>query len=157
MSLNNSFKLLLLAISLPILASCGKSESQIKNLESSQAYSVLCQNVVGSESSTENYYIGTVEAEITVPVNFTGIGTVQKVYVSEGQFVSRGQTLAVLENSTAKNSMEIAESMEKQAKDAYNRLTKVYKEGSLPEIKYVEMESKLQQAVSGAQIAKKKL
>jgi RND family efflux transporter MFP subunit len=46
---------------------------------------------------------------------------------------------------------------QKQAEDAYKRLLPMYKNGSLPEIKLVEVETGLQQAKSAALIAKKSL
>ena len=108
-------------------------------------------------SESDAYYIGTVEAAQAVPISFSNPGTVENVYAGEGQMVSRGQKLAKLLDASFKSTLQMAESQEKQAKDAYERLSKVYRDGSLPEIKYIEIESKLQQAVSSRQIALKNL
>lgn len=51
----------------------------------------------------------------------------------------------------------MAKAAEKQAEDAFNRLSRMHKNGNLPEIKYVEVESGLQKARAAAAIAKKNL
>jgi RND family efflux transporter MFP subunit len=152
-----NFKLkssLVLFACLVLLASCGKIKE--KNVDENQkVLKVILGQAKIEEANADSYYIGTVEASQTVPVSFSVPGAVEQVFVEEGQLVNKGQKIAELVSSSFKNSLQMAQSQEKQAKDAYDRLTKVYKEGSLPEIKYVEIESKLQQAVSSAQIAQK--
>jgi RND family efflux transporter MFP subunit len=46
---------------------------------------------------------------------------------------------------------------EKQAEDAFNRLSRMYKNGNLPEVKYIEVETGLARARSAAAIARKSL
>ena len=146
--------IMITAVGLFGLVSCGKSNAEASKDES-KIFSIVTAAVTTDSSSKDNFYIGTVEAELTVPVSFSGLGTVQNVFVNEGQFVSKGQTLATLESSTSKNSLDMAIATQKQAQDAFDRLQKVYKEGNLPEIKFVEIETKLQQANSSVQISKK--
>ena len=155
MKLNYVWNCILIAIASLTLSSCGKSNAEKTLDDGSRAFQVVAAQVTEDTASKDNYYIGTVEASVTTPVSFSSMGTVEKVLVSPGQFVGKGQVLATLNSATYKSSLDMAESMEKQAKDAYDRLSKVYKEGSLPEIKFIEIESKLQQAVSSAQIARK--
>jgi RND family efflux transporter MFP subunit len=65
--------------------------------------------------------------------------------------------VASLDNITYQNAFQMAEAKEKQAADGYERLASVYKNGSLPEVKMIEMETNLQQAKSALQIARKNL
>jgi RND family efflux transporter MFP subunit len=102
-------------------------------------------------------YSGTIEESETIPLSFSVLGNVAKVFVAEGDTVRKGQLLAALDNTTFRNSYEMALATAKQAEDAYKRLTKMYKNGNLPEIKYVEVQTKQQQAISAANIAKKNL
>ncbi len=102
-------------------------------------------------------YSGTIEAYQSVPLNFQTTGTVQKVLVDAGDIVHKGQLLATLDQTDAKNMYEITQSQFQQAKDAYDRLKTVHEKGSLPEIKWVEMESKLEQAISSLNLAKNNL
>ena len=102
-------------------------------------------------------YSGTIEESETTPLTFSGVGIVSHVLVSEGDYVHKGQLLAELNNETAKNIYESALASQKQAEDAYRRLQPMYKNGNLPEIKFVEIETQLQQAKSMAATAKKNL
>lgn len=102
-------------------------------------------------------YSGTVLAFQSIPLNFQTTGTVQEVKVDAGDIVHKGQLLATLDQTDARNMYGIALSQFRQAKDAYDRLKSVHDNGSLPEIKWVEMESKLQQAQASLDLAKNNL
>ncbi len=139
-----------------ILSACGNNINDKRN-ENQKELKVLVTQPIIENSESGSYFIGTVEAAQSVPISFSMPGTVEKVYASEGQTVGRGQKLAELLDASFRSTLQMAESQEKQAKDAFERLSKVYRDGSLPEIKYIEIESKLQQAVSSRQIALKNL
>jgi membrane fusion protein, multidrug efflux system len=102
-------------------------------------------------------YSGTIEESESTPLSFSSIGTVAKVFVSEGDYVKKGQLLATLNEETYKNAYEISSAKLKQAEDAYKRLEPMYKNGNLPEIKFVEIETGLQQAKAAAAISQKNL
>lgn len=102
-------------------------------------------------------YSGTIEESETLPLSFSVLGTVLSVKVSEGDFVKKGQLLAVLNEENFKNAYEISLAARVQAEDAYNRLKPMYENGTLPEIKFIEVETRLQQAKAGTEIAKKNL
>ncbi|MGV8094405.1 MAG: efflux RND transporter periplasmic adaptor subunit [Mangrovibacterium sp.] len=102
-------------------------------------------------------YIGTIGESQAIPLSFLISGTVEKVLVSEGQPVKKGQLLAVLNDENYRNAWQIASAKEKQAQDAFNRLEPVYKKGSLPEVKYIEVKTGLEQARSMASMAEKNL
>jgi len=102
-------------------------------------------------------YCGTIEESETIPLCFSVLGIVSKVLVSEGEKVKTGQLLATLDNANYKNMYDMAAAKEKQAEDAYSRLRRMYKNGSLPEIKMIEVETGLQEARSAAAIAMKNL
>ncbi|MDR1682213.1 MAG: efflux RND transporter periplasmic adaptor subunit [Candidatus Symbiothrix sp.] len=110
-----------------------------------------------SSTTTGRNYVGTVEASVVVSLAFSSMGTVEQVYVSEGQRVKKGQLLAALNTATAENSYQMMLAKQQQAQDAYDRLVKVHANGSLPDIKFVEVETGLQQAKSAVAIAKKNL
>jgi RND family efflux transporter MFP subunit len=102
-------------------------------------------------------YSGTIEPTQTIPLTFQSQGTVLKVLVNAGDPVKAGQLLAVVDKADAQSMYEISLAKYQQAKDAYNRLKQVHDNGSLPEVKWVEMESNLQQAQSSAALAKNNL
>jgi len=131
----------------------GKAENSLNNavidVEVEQT-----KKINGSETIA---YSGTIEESESIPLSFSSIGTVLHVFVSEGDYVRKGQLLASLNDETYKNAYEMSLATQKQAEDAYKRLLPMYKNGNLPEIKFVEVETGLQQAKSAASIAKKSL
>jgi len=102
-------------------------------------------------------YSGTIEESETIPLSFSVLGNVAKVFVAEGDTVRKGQLLAALDNTTYTNSYEMVLASLKKAEDANKRFTQMYKNGNLPEIKYVEVQTGLQQAKTAVAIAKKNL
>lgn len=102
-------------------------------------------------------YVGEVEENLSVSASFPTGGRVERVYVHEGDRVSAGQVLATVNSATAQNAYNSAKASLEQAEDAYKRLKKVYDQGSLAEVKWVEMETNLERARSMEQIARKQL
>jgi membrane fusion protein, multidrug efflux system len=121
------------------------------------AIKVKVEKVKPADVSQEFAYSGTIEESETIPLSFSSVGTVSKVYVSEGAFVKKGQLLAMLNHAMYQNTYAMMQATEQQAEDAYKRLTPMYKNGNLPDIKYVEVETGLQKAKAAAAIAKKNL
>lgn len=102
-------------------------------------------------------YSGTVEASQVIPLTFRTAGTVDKILVDVGDPVRKGQVLATLDDSDLQNIYNTTLAKYQQAEDAYNRLKLVYDEGSLPEIKWVEMKSNYEQAKSALDMAQNNL
>lgn len=100
-------------------------------------------------------YVGTIEENSSTPVSFTGIGQVTRVCVQEGQRVSKGQVIAEMDAAQAKNMLATAEAQMAQANDALERMKKLHDSGSLPDIKWVEVQSQVAQAKSQLDMAKK--
>ena len=102
-------------------------------------------------------YVGIVEEREATAVSFTGMGVVRRVLVSEGQAVSRGQLLAEMDDTQARNLLSGAEATMTQANDALARYQMLHDNGSLPEVQWVEIQSKVAQARSQLEIARKNL
>lgn len=106
--------------------------------------------------STQSYP-GTIEETSGSSISFSTIGTVSNILVHEGQKVRKGQLIGSLDETTLKSAYLTAEAMLSQAKDAYNRMKQLHDNNSLPEIQWVEVQSKLRQAQSAEEIARKNL
>ena len=115
---------------------------------------MVVDTVAGGMTRT---YVGEVEENLSVSASFPTGGRVERVYVHEGDRVRAGQILATVNSSTAQNAYNSAKASLDQAEDAYKRLKKVYDQGSLAEVKWVEMQTTLEQARSLEQIARKQL
>lgn len=102
-------------------------------------------------------YVGIVEAAATSSISFQVMGNVERVHVSEGQRVCKGELLAILDKTTLENAYNASAASLRQAEDAYARMKTLHENKSLPDIKWVEIESKLEQARSMEKISRKNL
>ncbi len=118
---------------------------------------VKTEVVKSTNDGTSKPYVGIVEEREGTAVSFTSMGVVRHMLVSEGQAVSRGQLIADMDDTQARNMLAVAESTMEQANDALKRYGMLHDNGSLPEVKWVEIQSKVSQAESQLAIAKKNL
>lgn len=152
--MNYYLKLSITAILACIFAACSKqggTQTQEKIIP------VKVMEVAATQTAGGRNYIGTVEESVAVSLSFPNMGTVEEVFVQEGQRVRKGQLLAALNTATVNNSYQASLASLRQAQDAYDRLVEVHENGSLSDIKLVEVETGLEQAKSMAAIMKKSL
>ncbi|MGC8804202.1 MAG: efflux RND transporter periplasmic adaptor subunit, partial [Bacteroidales bacterium] len=125
--------------------------------KTSEVIRVTPYRVTTSNDGIVLRYSGTVEAYRTIPLTFQVSGTVQQVLVQEGDRVRKGQLLAVVDPSDYENVYQASLAKYQQAQDAYDRLKIVHDQGSLPEIKWVEITTGLEQARSSMELARNNL
>lgn len=136
-----------------MLISCSQSETK----SAEEAVKVRIVDVDETAVGNVKNYSGTVVEEKGVSVSFATMGTVQKVLVSVGDKVKKGQLIAVLDDEVMRQSHEAANVSLKQAEDAYGRMKQLKDSNSLAEIQWIEIESKLKQAQAAEAIARKSL
>ena len=141
----------ILAAAVIALTSCGGKKEEAKPLP------VVVKTEVANEQIGfgNRTYVGVVEEESSTAVSFTGSGMLTRVYVSEGQRVGRGQLIATIDPTQARNMLRAAEAQMKQANDAYARMKQLYDNNALPEIKWVETQSQVDQAKAQLDLARK--
>lgn len=122
-----------------------------------KAVTVKTVKVSNSNETHQREYVGTIESENSVDLSFQVNGNIDRILVQEGQSVQKGQLLATLNTSTLSNNYNIAKISLTQAQDAFDRYSKLYNNNSLPEIKYIEVKSSLEQAQANERIAHKNL
>ncbi|OXA93396.1 efflux RND transporter periplasmic adaptor subunit [Flavobacterium hercynium] len=127
------------------------------DLKEVAAIPVSIQHIKLDDSAYQQEYIGTVESDKTVEVSFILPGTIEQVLVNEGQRVIKGQLLAKLNTTSVKNAHDVSVATLKQAEDAYKRLSSMYEQRSLPEIQFIDVKTKLEQARAGEEITRKNL
>ncbi len=147
-------KNILLFISLSVLVGCSKHEKATEDNAVTKVETTVVKTI---SANSKLRYSGTIEAFQSIPLTFQTAGTIETVLVDEGDVVSKGQLLATVDKTDAQSMYQLSNAKYQQAVDAYNRLKTVHDNGSLPEIKWVEMESNLQQAESSLEIAKNNL
>lgn len=148
------FHNLMFILLLPCLFSCN---SKHDNTDTHRPVKVNIMEVEAGSFTQAFEYAGTIEEAFSSPMSFTTSGRVTAVYVKEGQRVKQGQLLAQIDNTRALSAYNAAKATLDQALDGYERAQKVYQQGSLPEVKWVEIQTQLNQAQSLADIAKQQL
>ena len=114
--------------------------------------------VVQTATSTNGQtYVGIVEECEATAVSFTSMGVVKRMLVNEGQAVAKGQLIAEMDDTQARNLLSGAEAQMAQANDALERYKMLHDAGSLPEVQWVDIQSKVAQAKSQLEVAKKNL
>jgi len=146
--------LILFAI-LIVMASCGQKNEPVKKDVAPIKVKVKAVTIINGLSNLR--YSGTVEASQTIPLSFQSSGTVEQVLVQEGDAVRKGQLLASVNKADNQSLYNSSLAMYQQAKDAYDRLKQVHDNGSLSEVKWVEMETNLKKAESQLEVTKSSL
>ena len=145
--------MLTLLTALVVLSSCGEK----KNSGANAPTRVKTQLVSPAFSDDAQTYVGIVEEREATAVSFTGMGVVKRVLVNEGQSVGKGQLIAEMDDTQARNLLSGAEAQMAQANDALERYKMLHDAGSLAEVQWVEIQSKVAQAKSQLEVAKKNL
>ena len=151
----------LCALSL-LTVSCSRKKQQEENVVRVKTMEVAATSLYGGQT-----YSGTIEENNGVSLSFPVGGTVKQLNIAEGQSVAAGQLVAVLDATTlgylvsassatvgqaqaavgqAHVGLAQAEKSATQAFDAYKRMKLLHDNGSLSEIKWVEVQTRYQQA-----------
>jgi RND family efflux transporter MFP subunit len=149
-----SFYLVFLISALAVFTACGHKQKENTVCEENRVVKIKADTVRFTKRISELHYSGTIEPQQTIPLSFETIGTIENVFVQEGDMVNKGQILATVSKKDVVSLSIATEAQFLQAKDAYDRLKTVYEKGSLAEIKWVEIETKLKEAESQMQLAK---
>lgn len=136
-----------------ILASCGSKNNDLRI----EPLAVETETVGSDSYDYSQSYVGEIEPRTSTAVSFTGMGTVTRVLVEEGQAVAAGQVIAQMDPTQCRNAVDAAQATLHQAEDAHARLKVLHDAASLSEIDWVEIQTKLQQARSSLEMAKKQL
>lgn len=145
----NLFFSVTLALSGLLLTGChGKQTPTVE-----KAIGVETTSVSEASTTQGSSYSGTIEGTNAVALSFSSAGTIQRLNISEGQAVGRGQLLGTVDATTTGNALlaahattQQAEDALKQAEDVYRRMKQLHTAGSLPDIQWVDAQTKLSQA-----------
>ena len=140
-------------MALLVLCSCNERKSNEVKPPTRVKTMVVSPGMVDNAQT----YVGIIEEREATAVSFTGMGVVKRVLVNEGQAVSRGQLIAEMDDIQARNLLAGAEAQMAQANDALERYKMLHDNGSLPEVQWVEIQSKVAQAQSQLEVARKNL
>jgi len=139
-----------LLLAVLVLSSCSEKKQESRDV---QPVKVKTMPVGAAVANDGQAYSGTIEEMSGTSLSFGSSGTVKTLNVSEGQFVSKGQLIGTVDAQTMQNGVNVAsaartqaEESLKQAQDAYDRMKILHDNGSLPEIQWIDVQTKLSQA-----------
>jgi RND family efflux transporter MFP subunit len=150
-------KMMMALLAMMMVCSCSENKKGEVRLQDKAPTRVKVQMVSPALADGSQTYVGIVEEREATAVSFTGMGVVKRMLVSEGQTVGRGQLLAEMDDTQARNLLTGAEAQMAQATDALERYKMLHDNGSLPEVQWVEIQSKVAQAKSQLEVARKNL
>lgn len=110
-----------------------------------------------TESINTHTYVGRVQARQSSVFGFNLGGRVTHVYCKLSQPVTKGQTLIKVDDTQQRNSLQAAKATLKQAQDGYQRVKKVYDKGGIPQVKLIDIETKLKQAQTMVDLAQQEV
>ena len=140
-------------ISCMMLAGCTEKSRKLekKNVKV-ETISVGNTNLGGTKD-----YVGTIEEKMGSTLSFEIAGNITSIRVEEGDRVSKGQLLATINPTTVKEAHRATLTTLKQAQDAYRRFLPLHQSGTISDMKWVEIGSKLEQAKAAESIARQQL
>lgn len=141
-------------LTLSVLSSCRTNETQ-----PSVPAAIKVQTItLGERSNVESIeYVGMLEATDRLPLSLLAGGRVVEVACANGDKVKKGDLLVRIDDSQARNAYRSAKATLDQARDGYNRVEKVYRQGGVAEVKWVEIKTRLSQAEAMASAALREL
>lgn len=145
--------------SLFLLPSCRKSvtdhsvSGKVVKVEVFRVGSLCSADVV------RHSYVGHLAPVLSTPVRASMGGKLLWVNtrLQPSGIVRGGDTIAILDTITAAAAWRAANATKMQAEDAYRRLANMYAQGTITELQMVETQTKLEQARSAADIARRQL
>lgn len=140
-------------ISCMMLTGCTeKAKKPEKKIMKVETISVGNTNLGGTKD-----YVGTIEEKMGSTLSFEIAGNITSIRVEEGDRVSKGQLLATINPTTVKEAHRATLTTLKQAQDSYRRFLPLHQSGTISDMKWVEIESKLEQAKAAESIARQQL
>jgi len=135
------FRLIVAGTLALLITSCGN-----KNEKSEESIAtVKVETVKGSEQDNLLQYPGKVVSSTDASLSFKVAGTLKKVYVDEGDYVSAGQLIAILDDSDYRVQLNATKAEYAQIKADAERVIGLYKEGGTTASNYDKARYGLQQ------------
>ncbi|MDE6717107.1 MAG: efflux RND transporter periplasmic adaptor subunit [Muribaculaceae bacterium] len=139
------------------MALCLCSCAHEKEEKATTIHNVYVVTPSGQMSGDERQFAGMVEEKSELSVGFKTAGQLNRIYVREGQHVSKGQLLASLDNSDYKLGVEALQIQYDQVKEEVGRAQKLFEKKSMSANDYEKAVAGLQQLGVQLQANKNKL
>ncbi len=137
---------MLVFVLLASLAGCADDKSAARGESAPLRVSVV--HVGQIETAAQIETAGTAALRKEIPLGFTSPGRIARILVQEGDFVRRGQLLAVLDTTTAGAALEAAAAERDRARAELERLRKLYGQGWITKARFESAEATARSATA---------
>lgn len=149
----SNMTIITLLVTMFAVTGCKNKNQEVQNQMPKVNVAEVSEKVTNGEMTLS----GAIEADNIIPLSFSVPERVEKVYVNDGQYVSKGQLIASLETTDYQNALTIADAACAQAEDMYKRLSEVHDKNGLAEKDFVDIKTKYAQAKANKSIAANRL
>lgn len=146
-----------LAAMIAVAAACMVSCGHRKEPSAGQPVAVKVMKAEKKDVISGDFYVGQAEERKKSSLSFALSGQITDILVEEGDMVEKGDTLAVMDGRTVSDAYAAAAAALAQARDGHERMKKLHDAGTLPEVQWVDINTKLRQAEAAESIAAKKM
>lgn len=152
---NKSLTFLYPVLIVAVMLLCACANKKDNTPKAPVAVSVV--TVGGTDSGVSSEYVGSIVERSGTALSFEVPGNVLRLMVDQGDHVSKGQLLATLDPVTLRDAHQLTLTTLHQAEDAYRRFEPLHKQGVVSDIRWVEIQTKLEQAQSSERLARTQL
>ena len=145
--------LLLLAVLTGMLTACSDAKKQ----EAKAPVAVSTVTVGEDAHAGDKEYVGTVVERTGTSLSFEVPGRVMKLMADNGDHVRKGQLLGVVDPTSLRDAHRAALATLRQAEDACKRFEPLHHQGVVSDIKWMDLQTKLEQAQTAEQMARTQL
>ena len=135
--------------------SCADNRNR-KNIEK-EPINVGVITVAQMSAQHYNVYVGEIHASGSAVISSNHSGILEDIKVEQGTHVKKGEILAEVVSKNVQASYDISHATLRQAEDGYERVMKVHKSGTVPDVKLVEIETQLAKARAAAKSSEESL
>lgn len=143
----------LLAMMTGLLAACSDAKKQ----EAKAPVAVSTVTVGEDAHAGDKEYVGTVVERTGTSLSFEVPGRVMKLMADNGDHVRKGQLLGVVDPTSLRDAHRAALATLRQAEDACKRFEPLHHQGVVSDIKWMDLQTKLEQAQTAEQMARTQL
>ena len=120
-------------------------ETEIEEINPSEDFTLVTGYTTDS-GTFEHFFkaYGEVEAKQNIVINAEASGTVQQVFVREGQRVSAGQRLLQIDSEVIQRNIEEVETQLTLARDIYERQSRLWDQNVGSEVQYLEAKNRVE-------------
>ncbi len=145
---------------IPALSSCNKKETKPSKVLRPVKYITVKKELPNNKKT----FAGTVKANITSNLSFQQAGTIKDIYVCVGDYVKKGEVLAILDSESnflkvqkAKAAYNMAKINAKNSKKDYERISQLYINQNISKSQYDKTKTNAETQASNVKLLKKSL